>query len=514
MSKETTSINKQIAKNTVALYFRTFITMIVGIYTSRILMDALGIEDYGINAVVGGIIGMSTLITATMQQAISRYLTFSLGKGEIQKSKTIFSTAINAQILISVIAVFALEIVGVWFLNRQANIPDGRMYAANWLLQCSIVLFVFSLVGSPFSALIVAHEHMGVYAYTSVIDAVLKLSLCYILIAFDGDRLILYGELNVLISVCMFAFYSWYCKKRFQEAHYSIKLFDRSLLKELTVFSGWNLFSQVSWTLNTQGISMLINVFFGVLFNAAQGVAMVVNGCIEKFVSSFTVAFQPQIIKTYAAKEYDICYRLVNRGCRYSWMLMLLFVVPVYIEADELLSIWLVEVPEFASVFLRFILFYSISLKLSDPLHMLIQANGKIERYTIHTCILGIIVFPATWLLYKYGAPVWSTYIVSIVIRFLIPIFRLYHLHRLTTYPWRSFVHEVANPCILVLVISFAIPLTISLFWEDSLTRFVVLTPLSVFWTIICCIIFGLTKQERTFFIGKTKEKIAKISKR
>lgn len=514
MAKDNKAINKQIAKNTIALYFRTFITMIVGIYTSRVLIEALGIEDYGINAVVGGIIGMSSLITATISQAISRYLTYSLGQGETQNLHNVFSTAINAQIIIAVIAVLALEILGVWFLNSQANIPDGRMDAANWLLQCSIIILVIGLVSTPLSALIVAHERMGIYAYTSIVDAALKLLLCYILVFWNEDRLKLYGLLNVLISSGMFGFYFWYVGKNFEEGHYNPRRLDKTLLKELTAFSGWNMFSQVSWTLNTQGISMLINVFFGVLYNAAQGVAMVVNRCVEQFVSNFMLAFNPQIIKTYAANDYSTCYQLVNRSCRFSWMLMMIFVVPIFIEADIILSIWLKEVPDLASLFLRFILIGALSLKLSDPLHTLIQANGKIKQYALHTTIYGLTIFPLTWILYKNGAPVWSTYIVTIVIRLFTPILRLYHLNRLTTYQWRSFMSDVALPCVSILIIAFLLPLLFTLLWEDSIVRFVVLCPASILWTGVVCVVVGLTKHERKFFIDKAMVQITRFTKR
>lgn len=511
MAKDTTKINKQIAKNTIALYFRTFITMIVGIYTSRVLIDALGIEDYGINAVVGGIIGMSTLITATISQAISRYLTFSLGQGEAENLSNVFSTAINAQIIISLLAALFLEVVGVWFLNSEANIPEGRMEAANWLMQCSIIILVIGLISSPLSALIVAHERMNIYAYTSIADAILKLLLCYILISWDKDRLILFGILNVLISITMFLFYSWYVRKNFKEGYYNPRKLDKALLKELTAFSGWNMFSQVSWTLNTQGISMLINVFFGVIYNAAQGVAMIVNGCVENFVSSFMMAFNPQIIKNYASKDYSTCYRLVNRGCRFSWMLMLVFVIPIFIEADMILSIWLKDVPDLASLFLRFVLISALSLKLSDPLHTLIQADGKIKRYALHTSIYGLTIFPITWILYQNGAPVWSTYIVTITVRLFTPVLRLYHLNRITTYQWRSFVSEVAIPCMAILFIALLFPLILTVIWEDSIIRAFVLCPVSVLWTIMVCIIIGLTKHEREFFWNKTKTIIQRI---
>lgn len=505
---DNSSNNKRIAKNTIALYFRTFITMIVGLYTGRVMLQALGVENYGINSVVGGIVAMSALITGTMSVAIQRYLTYGLGKGDKEKLKLTFSTAVTTQIIMSAIVVLALETIGLWFLNSQAQIPDGRMYAANWVLQCSIVTLVVGLISTPYNAVIVAHERMSIYAYTSIAEAVLKLAICFAIMAFGGDRLILLAILQVAVGIGMRLFYGWYCGRNFEEARYSIKVFDKGLLKEITVFSGWNMFGNTSWILNTQGVGMLINVFFGVVYNAAQGVANTINSCIEQFVDNFTVAFNPQITKMYAGKDYSNCYRLVNRGSRFSWMLMLVFIVPVFIEADQLLALWLVEVPEMASLFLRFALFNSLALKFSQPLYTLIQAQGNIKRYTIEACLWGCIIFPITWLLYLAGAPVWSTYPVAIVVRFSITILRLISLKRLTSYQWKSFVTETAKPCLITFVLAFSLPLTIAFFWHESVLRFFILAPLSALWVGVICFGLGLEPNERKIIVDQIKNKI------
>lgn len=508
MGIDSQSNSKRIAKNTLALYFRTFITMIVGLYTGRVMLQAIGVENYGINSVVGGIVAMSALITGTMSSAIQRYLTYGLGKGDKEQLKLIFSTSVTTQIIMSAIVVLALETAGLWFLNCQAQIPDGRMYAANWVLQCSIVTLVVGLISTPYNAIIVAHERMNIYAYTSIVEAILKLAICFIIIAFNGDRLILLAILQVFVGLGMRVFYGWYCGKNYAEAKYSISCFDKGLLKELTVFSGWNLFGNTSWILNTQGVSMLINVFFGVVYNAAQGVANTINNCIEQFVNNFTIAFNPQITKLYASRDYEQCYRLVNRGSRFTWMLMLVFVVPVFIEADQLLALWLVEVPELASVFLRFALFNSLALKFSQPLFALIQAQGNIKRYTIEACLWGCSIFPITWIMYLTGAPVWSTYPVAIFVRFSITVLRLINLNRITSYEWRSFINGTAKPCLITIVLAFSLPLAISYIWEDSLERFFVLAPLSILWVGVICFTIGLESNERKMIIGQIKNKI------
>ena len=408
--------NKRIAKNTLALYFRTFITMIVGLYTGRVMLQALGVDNYGINNVVGGIVGMSSLITGTMSQAISRYITYSIGQGDKERLKTMFSTSVNAQIVMSIIAVIILEIFGLWFLSNGANIPEGRMTAAHWVFQCSLISLVIGLISTPYNALLVAHERMGIYAYTTIAEVTLKLIVVFTILAFDGDRLILLSILNVIVGLGMCVFYGWYCSKHFDESEYNVKTFDKGLLKELTVFSGWNLINNGSWVFATQGVNMLVNVFFGVAYNAARGIAQTVNGAVQNFVGNFTLAFSPQITKTYAAGDKEYAIRLCNRGAKFSWLMMYVFIVPICCEADTLLQIWLGEVPEWAALFLRFAMFESLAVSSGQNLFRLIQADGHVKRYSIHAAITTGIIFPLAWLLYYWEYPVWTAYLVFIIV--------------------------------------------------------------------------------------------------
>lgn len=416
--------NRRIAKNTLALYFRTFITMIVGLYTGRVMLQALGVENYGINAVVGGIVGMSALITSTMSQAISRYITYALGKGEKEGLKTMFSTSISAQIVMALVVVLVLEVVGVWFLNSGANIPEGRMEAANWVLQCSIVSLIISLVGSPFGALIIAHERMAIYAYMSIVDVTLKLVICFVIMAYGGDRLILLALLQVAIAFGMQIFYGWYCGRNFEEAHYNPQVFDKGLMKELTAFSGWNLMNNGAYVFATQGVNMLINVFFGVVYNASRSVAMTVNGAIQSFVGNFTIAFSPQITKSYAAGDTSYAVHLVIKGTKFTWLMMYIFIVPVFMEADILLQLWLGEVPEQAALFLRFAMFESLAVSSGQNLFKLIQADGHVKKYTIHAAITAGFIFPLTWLSFYLGAPVWTAYLIFIIIFLILNLVR------------------------------------------------------------------------------------------
>ena len=501
MSADIHANNKRIAKNTITLYFRTFITLLVGLYTSRVMLHALGVDNYGINAVVGGIVAMSSLITGTMCQAIGRYITYALGMGDRQLLKTMFSTSINAQIVMALLAAVVLEIVGVWFLNSSANIPDGRMEAANWVLQCSII----SLVGSPLGAIIVAHERMAIYAYISIVDVMLKLAICFVIMAYDGDRLILLALLQVAIAFGMQCFYAWYCRRNFEEARYNPKIFDKDLLKELTFFSGWNLINNGAWVFSTQGVSMLVNVYFGVTMNASRSIATTVNGAVQGFVGNFTMAFTPQITKSYAAGEKEYAVNLVNRGTRFTWLMMYMFIVPVCVEAEMLLKLWLGEVPPLAVLFLRFSMFESLAVSSGQNLFRLIQADGRIKMYTIHAALVAGLIFPIAWLLYKLGAPVWTAYLVFIIDFLLLNLVRFYDLKRLMTFSVRQHITKCISPCLVVSVVSFILPIFVSFQMEPGFIRFFVVCIVSVLWTGFCCVSFGLTKNERSFFYEKMK---------
>lgn len=500
--------NKRIAKNTLFLYFRTFITMIVGLYMGRVMLQALGVEDYGINTVVGGIVTMSSLITATMSVSISRYLTYALGVGDIRKMKTMFSTSINAQLLMTIVVAIVLEIAGVWFLNTKASIPLERIEAANWVLQCGIVTLAISLLSSPYSAIIIAHEKMSIYAYVSIVDAFLKLGICYLIQYFEGDRLILFSCLNIIEVLVLQVFYVTYCKNNFEEAHYYPRILDRKILKELTVFSGWNLFGNTAWVFNTQGVNMLVNVYFGVTFNAARGIAMQVNSAVQSFVNNFTTAFSPQITKSYASGDIEYAINLANRGTKFTWLMMYVFIVPVCMEAETILELWLGQIPAMAPTFLRLTMFESLAVQSGATLFKLIQANGNVKKTQVQVSLLGITVFPISWLLYVFGAPVWSAFVVFIIIYFSVNIIRYLRLRELMPFSIMQHMRDCILPCMLVSIFSFLIPIIFRYESTSYLLEFVTNVSISVISTLLCCYIFGLNKSEKNLVSHFLKNKI------
>ena len=321
MSNQTSDNNKRIAKNTLLLYFRMLFLMVISLFTSRITLQTLGVDNFGIYNVVGGIVAMFSIMSGSLSNAISRYITFELGKGDKKILKKVFSTAVNVQIIMAVIIAVLIEIGGVWFLNYKMNIPAGRMVAANWVLQFSIISFAVNLISIPYNAAIIAHEKMSAFAYISIYEAVMKLVVVYLIVISPFDKLIVYSFLILLISLSLRLIYGIYCKRKFEECSYMFIL-DKPLLKKMSGFAGWNFLGAGSFLLMTQGVNMLLNMFFGVALNAARGIATQVENVVNQFTINFGTAINPQITKSYAKGDYDYMHKLVFAGSKYSFFLV------------------------------------------------------------------------------------------------------------------------------------------------------------------------------------------------
>lgn len=492
---------RQIARNTILLYVRTLITTAINFWTSRIMLEALGIDDYGIKNVVGSIIGFSGLLTGALGSAGSRFITYALGEGDIEEIRDVFCASFHAQLILAIIFIAVFELGGVWFLNYEANIPVGRMVAANIVLQASIFSVTVGLLTIPYNSLLIAHERMSIYAYFNILEVVLQFGVVLIVLYSSYDHLILIAILQLLVSITMRFLYAFYSKKNFPEIKLSFH-FNWKRIKDICSFSGWNYIGNATWIFNSQGINMLVNVFFGVTVNAARGISGFVNGAIQSFVGSFTTAFTPQITKSYASGDLNYCYNLVNRSARISSMLQIIILVPVFLEANNLLKLWLVDVPPMSILFLRFVLVESFVITLSGSLLKLLQANGKIKRLVLETSLFSCLVFPLTWLSFKLGLPVWSSYPIMIIIYSLILCIYIYESSRLTTYDWRSFIISVIKPIAMVLIFSF-IPLLILYRLIDTKVNFVIMVAVSIVWTAIIIFIWGLNRKERDFAIAK-----------
>lgn len=396
------SDNKRIAKNTLFLYFRTILIMLVTLYTSRVVLNTLGIEDFGVYNAVGGVVSMFAVITGALTNAISRYVTYEIGKGDTNKLKQVFCTSVNIQIAISVIIFILCELAGLWFLNSKMNIPSDRILAANWVLHCSLLTFVVNLISVPYNACIIAHERMNAYAYISIIDAILKLSVAYLLIISPIDKLIAYSVLLLVAALGVRLLYGFYCGRNFQECKYKFK-YDRQLFNEMLGFAGWNFFGNATSILNSQGVNLLINIFFGVIANSARGIASQVDAAVNQFVVTFSTAVNPQIIKSYAQNDKNRMFYLVCKGAKFSFLLLLFFAIPIMIESDKILELWLKNVPEGAPLFVRLSLIGAMIATIGNTGYTACMATGKIKAYSIWITLVGSLVFFLTWIAYTRG---------------------------------------------------------------------------------------------------------------
>lgn len=481
--------------------------MAISLFTSRITLQVLGVDNYGIQNVVGGFVGMFSIISSSLTNAVSRFITFEIGRGDIERLKKIFCTSMNVQIVMALIVIVALEIIGVWVLNNKLNIPDGRLYAANWVLQCSIVVFAINLICVPYNACIVGHEKMSIYAYMTLIDATLKLAIVYALYVSPYDKLISLAVLGILQVMLMRFIYGYYCKRKFEECTYHF-IYDKTLFKEILSFSGWNFFGEAAWILNTQGVNMLINIFFGVSLNAARGIAATIDSAVQGFVKNFMTALNPQITKSYAVGEIENMNNLVCLGARFSCFLALFLIIPICIEANEILRLWLGQVPEYAVLFARWTLINSVTTIMGSTLVTSQFATGKIKRYQIIITICGLWVFPLTWLAFYLKMPPVSAYIIYFVVYFSLVFIRLYLVKDLIHISWKRYINEVVLTVLSVAALSSIVPLIIHLSQDSSILRFGEVILSSTVCFALTAFYVGMKKNERQVLLSYIKSKI------
>lgn len=511
MSNQTSDNNKRIAKNTLLLYVRMLFTMAVSLFTSRVILNTLGVEDYGINNVVGGIVTMFSVLSGSLSSSISRFITFELGKGNIERLKTIFSTGVNIQLGMSVLIIIIAEAVGIWFLNTKMNIPTDRMVAANRVFQCAILTFVLNLLSVPYNAAIIAHEKMSAFAYISVVEVSLKLIIVYMLMISPFDRLETYAVLLLLVGAVIRFIYGYYCKRHFEECTYHF-VFDKPVLKEMTGFAGWNFLGNGAYMLNTQGVNILMNLYFGVAVNAARGIATQVDAALKQFVNNFTTAVNPQITKSYAQGDLDYMHKLVCRSAKFSAFLMMFFAVPIILETNTILTIWLKTVPDYAVIFLQWIIISSfMDTVLANSLVTSMFATGKIKRYQIIVTTVGCLVFPLSWIAFKLGFEPQVGYILYFIIYTILLFVRLYLLKDMVKLPVMMYIREVLYKLAPIIVVGFAIPGILILTMDAGWLRLILVCLLSVLVTAASEYFIGLSNKEKNFVAEKIKLVIGKI---
>lgn len=496
--------NKRIAKNTLMLYVRMLLLMAIGLFTSRVNLQALGVDNYGINSVIAGFLSMFGIITGSMSNAISRFITVELGKGKLERLKQVFSTSISVQLFMGVLIVILIETFGIWFVSTKMQIPAGREVAAQWCLHCATITTFISLMSVPFNSAIVAHEKMSAFAYMTIVDALLKLAICYAIYISPFDKLVTFSVLGVFVSIITTSIYWIYCLRKFEETSFSFR-FDKSLFKEIWGFAGWNLFAQTAWILNTQGINMLMNLFFGVVVNAARGIAVQVNGIIQNFVNNFMMALNPQITKSYAAGDKESAFRLACRGCRFSFYIMLVLALPVMIESRQILHLWLGNPPAQADSFVVWTILSTLTTLLGNTLVTLQMAHGDIKKYQLWITVFGCIPFPLTWLMFKLGSPSIVAYYIYVAVYWGLIFVRYYLVHGMTGIPAKMYLGGVVARTHLVALLSAVLPLVIFFMMPESVLRLLLVGTASVLSSVIVIYAIGMNQAERNFIRNKIR---------
>lgn len=503
------SNNKRIATNTMFLYIRMFVMMAVSLFTSRIVLDALGETDYGIYNIVGSVVILFSFLNSALTAATQRFLNYYLGEGNTEQLAKVFCMSMNSYIILSAIFLVGSETAGLWFFHTQLSIPAERMAAANWAYQFSVLTFIINLIRIPYNASIIAYERMDFYAYASLVEVILKLVVVYALFIDGIDRLIVYSLLYALIPLVLNAVYKIYCNKKFKITRFKL-MWDKQTFKALFSFSGWSLFGSIANLLAQQGLLILINIFFGVAVNAAVGIANNIASYVMNFTSNFQIAFQPQIVKLYASNQTEAFHKLIFRASKFSFFLIFILSFPIILTAQTLLDIWLVNVPQHTATFCQLILVFLIMEATAAPLWMAVQATGKIKRYQIWMASCILLNFPLMYLFFKAGMPVYTAWLVRIAVQWLTITVRLLYMRKYMSFSISRFIHSTLVPIVKVLFLTIPIPLYIALSLDKNIMTAIVIISISLLLGGTCTYKFGLLLEERNAAKEFIRKKILK----
>lgn len=502
--------NTRIAKNTILLYLRTIFVMLISFYTSRVILRILGVDDFGIYQVVGGMVAIFSIISGSLSLSTSRYITFEIGTGNKERLRQVFSTSIIIQIVLAIIILLISEYPALWFVENKMNLPHDQITVTKWVFQFSLISFCINLVTIPYNACIIAHERMKAFAYISITEAAMKLGVCYLILVSPFGKLITYAALMMLTAIIIRIIYSVYCSRNFTECRGKIS-FDKKLFKEMMSFSGWSFFSNSASVLNMQGVTMLMNVYFGLALNTARGLATQIENSVLQFVNNFTTAVNPQITKSYASGEVQEMYKLVCRGAKFSSFAMFILAFPLIFEMKPVLRLWLGEIPDYTVIFSQLSLIMGVLDCMGSSGFTACMATGNLKKYAIVITSIGWSEFLGTWILYKYGAPAVSTYYLYIIVKIFINIARMYLLKTMVGLPIKMYLNNVFKPVILVAIISNILPFLIACCLEESVIR-MLLTVTTAFISICLSVYYiGMTSSEQNILRLRIRSRINRI---
>ena len=506
---EENNTTKRIAKNTLMLYFRQILIMIVSLYTVRVVLNTLGAEDYGIYNVVAGVVTMFSFLSNSMATASQRYFSFALGQNDSENLKKYFSMSFSIYCLIALLVLILAETVGLWFVTQKLVIPVERQNAAFWIYQASIFSMICTILTAPFMASIIAHEDMNIYAYVSIIEVVLKLGIVFLLPLFAIDKLIFYGLLMAGVVFINTAIYRTICVKKYVECKFSF-FWEKSLFKELVSYTGWNMFGSAVGVFKNQIVNIILNQFFNPVVNAARGIAAQVNSAVNSFAQNFSTAVRPQIIKNYASGEKEKMLQLMFRSCKATFLLMFVFALPLILEMPYVLKLWLKNVPEYAVLFTILALLDALIDTISYPIMAAAQATGKIKLY--QAVVGGVLLLnaPIAFVVLKLGAPAFSVFIVSISVTSLAFIVRLCILNKLINFSFWNFIWKVFIPIICCAGLAFIVPYFVRNLLDSSFIRLCVTVIVSVICVALSGYFVALSKNERQWIVGIIKSKMGR----
>ena len=501
---------RKIAKNTIFLYFRMLLMMCISLYTSRIIINSLGVSDFGVYSVVGGIITMFSFLSGSMSGATSRYLTYELGAGNMDNLKRTFSASLNMYLITSLAIIIIGEGVGLWLLYNKLTIPPDRLYTAFWVLQFSLISSFFVFSQFPYTASILAHEEMSIYAYAGIYEAVSKMVIAYLILISPIDKLIFYAWLLMVNQIIIMAFYRIYCRRRYVECRFR-RIKDWQLYKKLIGYSGYDMMPSTAFLVQTQGIDIVLNMFFGPVLNAARAIAFQVFGNLRLFVDNFMQAVRPQVIKQYSAGEVSQMYQMVYDSRKYSYIIMLALIIPFVFEIDIILKLWLGDgVPDRAGIFCQIIFASSLIQPLTTSAGLAMHAIGKLRYFSVINTILFLAPLPLTFICYQIGYPDYTAFILVFVFNIFIHINILIQLYRLEQYDIKTYFSDVLGKTFLVTIMSGIIAYAIHISMPQGVLRLLLLflasevSILTITWFVV------MNSSEREKLVNYIKNKINK----
>lgn len=505
------SSSKRVAKNTLFLYIRMFLILGISLYTTRVVLEELGVSDYGIYNLVGGIVTMIGFFNAAMSTATQRYLAFDLGRNNKVKLQQTFSATLTIHFGIAIIGLLIAETIGLWYINKIMIFPNGKVFAVNVVYQFSILTFLLNIIQVPYNALIIVQERMKIYAYMSVLEVLLKLGTVFILMIVIDNKLVIYSILTFLVSVIIRVLYQLYCRKEFKESRYTY-FYDRAYFFELLSYSGWNLFGNIASVAKIQGVNVVLNIFFGTILNASYGLTNQVIGAVNLFVSNLQVAFNPQIIKNYSQGSFIEAQKLIFQGSKIAFLLVLLLVMPILLNTKYILLLWLNEVPEYTVIFVQLALIGVLIESLSGTLMTGAQATGNIKWYQV---LVGILIFsnlPISYFALRSGFPPYSIFVISIIVSILSFIVRLIILKKILKLDIKRYFKEVIFRVLFIIGISYIYYIVYVSFTvrEENLSSFLLDTFFSIMFLGSVIYYIAMTGHERLFLKNIIKGKMLK----